>query len=667
MRRPWALLLVAALLVLPAVRADPALSSPASGQGLAEWTFSNPANYTLANASLSPNGASLAWSTATATDTTQADFAQASALENVNLTASPGDVVIDNTSKPGPVQNLTFQPTPAQLSDNYLYKGNGGNPNFGLSPELKSGNWGGGEWSRAILQFPALPLPANATLVGARLALYFYDPITTNPMDYSAHRMLDSWTELGSNWDTRDGVTPWNTTGGDFDPTALDTVSGIAATPGWFSWNVTGLVQGWWTGTIPNDGLMVRQVSDNTTVLGEKGFYSSDSTNTTLRPELQLTYTTPGSRGILVSRALDAGGRARWGSVWWNATVPAGTAVAVETRSGDTFPADASWSAWSAAYAGPGVAIASPPARYLEYEVILSTDSATSPSVHDVTVGWGRYATAGALTTQALDPPSLEAWGNLSLASTAPAGTSVALQVSQDNGSSWVAVADGQNLSSRLLLPIRVRILLATNDTTLTPAVATVSLAYRVAVPGGTGPLPAGGGSGVPWWALGLLALALGALLVVLALRGPTFAAVGLLLIHADGRLVTQVGRERLLRDELATSAMLTLVLQFVRDSFRDAKGGGGELKSLEVDDRGVSIVKGDFLYLALIGEGTPPAQLSERMTGFLRRLEAEHGRRLQAWDGLRSGLDGLQGELEAFLEKGYRRSQAGEDSRYRG
>ncbi len=663
MRGFWPLLVIGALLLLPGVRGDPAVSSPGPAQGLATWTFSNPANYTTVNATLAGGAASLAWTASASMDASAADFEAGLHLVNVNVSSPNGDVVIADTSQPGPVRNLVWQPDPANVSDNYLDQQNGGKPNWGTAPNLVVGNWGGSAWGRAVLEFPRLPLPSNATLVGATLQLYFYDPIVPGLMYFSAHRLVDNWTEMESNWNTRDGVTPWTAAGGDFDPTALDTSAGVGTTPGWFTWNITSLAIGWWTGSVPNDGLMVRQVGDTTSTLGQKGFYSSDSAEASLRPRLLLSYTTPGSTGHFESRTADAGGKAVWGRVAWNATLPSGTYVAVRTRSGDTASVDATWSPWSALASAPNSPILSPPGRYLQYSLDLFTTSTASPSVHDVSLGFGRFPATARIDTQDFGPAWLQAWGDLSLNASLPSGTSAVLQYSQDSGSSWLPASSGTNLSSALVRPIRVRVLLATDNTTTTPSIRSVTLAYRVSVapngPPGNGPLDVTTGAEIVGiGALAALAM-VGALFLVLRLRAAAFHPIELFLIHADGRLIARVGTEEM-QDEFAATAVFTLVLTFVRDSFRGPEGTGGELKSLQVDEHDVSIVGGRFLYLALVSEGPRPTQLSPRMYAFLSRLEAAHGGRLERWNGLREGNEALEAELARFLQKGYRRARPG-------
>jgi len=92
--------------------------------------------------------------------------------------------------------------------------------------------------------------------------------------------------------------------------------------------------------------------------------------------------------GTFQSAVHDAGLRARWGTLAWNADTPPGTHVTLQTRSGDVERPDASWSAWSPASASPqGQGITSPPGRYLQYQATLTADAGATdaPRLRDVT------------------------------------------------------------------------------------------------------------------------------------------------------------------------------------------------------------------------------------------------------------------------------------------
>lgn len=84
--------------------------------------------------------------------------------------------------------------------------------------------------------------------------------------------------------------------------------------------------------------------------------------------------------GTFESVVFDAKVVARWGQVRWQAALPAGTAITVETRTGNTKIADESWSPWSVTYSDPeGASIGSPVGRYIQYRCHLKGSAAESP------------------------------------------------------------------------------------------------------------------------------------------------------------------------------------------------------------------------------------------------------------------------------------------------
>lgn len=95
--------------------------------------------------------------------------------------------------------------------------------------------------------------------------------------------------------------------------------------------------------------------------------------------------------GVFTSAVLDAKRPARWGIINWQAEVPAGATLAVQTRSGNSDnPEDGSWSAWSLAYAQPGAErVTSPPARYLQYRLEMKKAAGDGgPVVRSVKVAY---------------------------------------------------------------------------------------------------------------------------------------------------------------------------------------------------------------------------------------------------------------------------------------
>jgi sugar lactone lactonase YvrE len=94
------------------------------------------------------------------------------------------------------------------------------------------------------------------------------------------------------------------------------------------------------------------------------------------------------ARGTYESEPRDAGTVATWGAISWRGAVPNGSAVEVQTRSGNTETPDDTWSAWSAPYtAADGSPITSPKARYLQWRITLS-GKAVSPILTSVTAAY---------------------------------------------------------------------------------------------------------------------------------------------------------------------------------------------------------------------------------------------------------------------------------------
>jgi methionine-rich copper-binding protein CopC len=92
--------------------------------------------------------------------------------------------------------------------------------------------------------------------------------------------------------------------------------------------------------------------------------------------------------GTFTSSVFDAGAVANWLTASWNSTLPAGTSLVVETRSGSTATPDGSWSAWTAVSTSGG-SISSPASRYFQYRVRLSTtDPTQTPVFLDFTLTW---------------------------------------------------------------------------------------------------------------------------------------------------------------------------------------------------------------------------------------------------------------------------------------
>lgn len=87
--------------------------------------------------------------------------------------------------------------------------------------------------------------------------------------------------------------------------------------------------------------------------------------------------------GRFTSKVYDAGAPSRWGRADWKAEVPRGTELWLRTRSGNTEEPDETWSDWSEPLKKPGP-IRSPPARFLQYQLVMRSDGRRTPVVREV-------------------------------------------------------------------------------------------------------------------------------------------------------------------------------------------------------------------------------------------------------------------------------------------
>jgi len=148
--------------------------------------------------------------------------------------------------------------------------------------------------------------------------------------------------------------------------------------------------------------------------------------------------------GIYLSPVLDAGQQARWGVMRWNALVPEGALVEIQTRSGNTREPDASWSTWSAPATNPeGSPILSPPARFLQVRVRLSGNPA--PQVRALTL---TYIPANRPPeVQLITPKPYTVWSEkqtIRWSARDPDGDTLrfTVEISSDGGKSWQKLKD---------------------------------------------------------------------------------------------------------------------------------------------------------------------------------------------------------------------------------
>jgi RHS repeat-associated protein len=119
----------------------------------------------------------------------------------------------------------------------------------------------GGVKNNAILNFGiAGQLPKDAVVLSARM--FAWESIGTHGVakPIGVYRMTSAW-QNGASWNTKDGVNPWTTAGGDFAAgpeaeTTAGTANGTADVRR--DWYITKLVQDWVDGSKPDYGVMLK-------------------------------------------------------------------------------------------------------------------------------------------------------------------------------------------------------------------------------------------------------------------------------------------------------------------------------------------------------------------------------------------------------------------------
>ena len=119
-----------------------------------------------------------------------------------------------------------------------------------------------------------ITIPVGATIDSA---MFYVNVTSAYDKEVTLHRITNSWDEM---------MVTWNNFGGSFDATVENsfTPSGM----GWYSANVTGLVNSWIDSTYPNYGILLKETSPDT-------FQTFSSKEGSDSPYLKVWYTLNGS------------------------------------------------------------------------------------------------------------------------------------------------------------------------------------------------------------------------------------------------------------------------------------------------------------------------------------------------------------------------------------
>jgi hypothetical protein len=196
--------------------------------------------------------------------------------------------------------------------------------------------------------------------------------------------------------------------------------------------------------------------------------------------------------GTFESRVFDGtSAHALWNTLTPTEAKPAGTAIAYDTRTGNTPVPDATWSAYQPV--GAGVAIQSPMGRYLQYRATLSsTDGTHTPSLDKVDVTYDVDETA--------PPASIDGVavaGTTATVSFSSAASDVARFECSLDGGAFATCTSPQQLTG--MTPgshtVAVR---AIDKAANTGAAASTQFTVQAPTTGGGGTPPPTGGGGTP-------------------------------------------------------------------------------------------------------------------------------------------------------------------------
>ncbi|MFJ6266378.1 DNRLRE domain-containing protein [Lysinibacillus xylanilyticus] len=176
----------------------------------------------------------------------------------------------------------------------------------GNDTELGTGTATDGNTVRSLMKFDVSPIPKYSVIMSADVSLYLSSTNDSNPINLSMHAMKHSWDENTATWNNYATVGSWTTAGGDYNTTALSTVTGVGSIPspsnveeGIQRWSIpTSMVTSWLTNPNTNLGLLLKSTTEGTLIY--KKFISSENTTNPLayKPKLVVTYKTPNRLGM---------------------------------------------------------------------------------------------------------------------------------------------------------------------------------------------------------------------------------------------------------------------------------------------------------------------------------------------------------------------------------
>lgn len=143
---------------------------------------------------------------------------------------------------------------------------------------------------RALIIFDLSSLPNDATIINGRLKLFINGALTDGAdLILEAHEVLKQWTESGATWNKYNGISSWDTPGGDYNVN----VEGNVTIP-WMGIkyiDITNISKEWLNGTKANNGLLLK--AENESAFNHKSCNSFEYSGIEQKPKLKIIYTQP--------------------------------------------------------------------------------------------------------------------------------------------------------------------------------------------------------------------------------------------------------------------------------------------------------------------------------------------------------------------------------------
>jgi len=137
---------------------------------------------------------------------------------------------------------------------------------------------------RALLRFDVSTfLPPGTTVHQATARLYMVGYCDTGSRTFQAYRIAENWSELTTTWNSQPSFAEgYGSTTIPIGPTTF----------GWYSFDVTALVQAWVNGDYPEDGIMIRG-PESAQRCAFREFLTKGGGGYTAAPQLAVDYTAP--------------------------------------------------------------------------------------------------------------------------------------------------------------------------------------------------------------------------------------------------------------------------------------------------------------------------------------------------------------------------------------